>query len=131
MNKADFKKLKDKWYKKLEDSGFEDAESDEYNLKSWSSVFFLKNTLESWQAKATYYQMASNFLEEYKFDSNIEKAIWEYHANGISARNTSALLKKAKVKSIATSKSKISETVYKLKMKMYEMYMAKKPEYHE
>lgn len=131
MNKADFKKLKDKWYKKLEKSGFEDVESDEYNLKSWSSVLFLRKTPESWEAKATYYQMASNFLEEYKFDSNIEKTIWEYHSNGLSARNTSVLLKKARVKSIATSKSKISEIVYKLKMKMYEMYIAKKPEYLE
>ena len=129
--KDDFKKLKDKWYKKLKDSGFEDVEQDEERLKSWSSVFFIRHTVDEWQAKATYYQMATNFLEEYKFENEIERVIWSYHAHGMGVREIADTLRKAKIKSIGAKKSNIWLVIKKLKKSMYSMYLAKTPEYHE
>lgn len=129
--KAEFQKLKTKWYGKLKKSGFEDIESDEDNLKVWSSIFYLRRSNISWEAKASYYQMASNFLEEYKFTSNIEKIIWEYHSNGIGVRDISKLLKKAKIKSVKTARTSVWLIIKKLRSSMYQMYLAPKEEYHE
>lgn len=128
-SKEDFQKLQKKWYKKLEDSGFEDIESDEFNLKTWSSTFHLKHSLETWQAKAEYYQLATNFLEEYKFNSNLDKIIWEYHSNGLGARKIATILKDAKIK--VSNRTTIWEVIKKLKSSMYEMYLAPKKEYYE
>ena len=129
--KTEYEKQREIWYKKLKKSGFEDIEQDDFNLKTNSSVFFKNHTFEVWTAKATYYQMASNFLEEYKFNSRIEKVIWEYHSNGISFRDISKLLKKAKIKSISTNRQDIWLIVKRLKATMYSMYTAPKEEYHE
>lgn len=129
--KTKFEQLKAKWYKKLEKSGFEDIESDENNLKVWSSIFARKNSPEVWQARAEYYQMATNFLEDYKFSNDVEKIVWEYHSNGISMRDISKLLKKARVKSIPINRQDIGVLIRKLKNSMYSMYVAKQDEYHE
>jgi transposase-like protein len=132
--KPDYEKEKAKWYKKLENSGFVDIEQDEDNLKKWSSVFTAevgKHSLELWKIKAEYFQMATNFLEEYKFDNNVEKVIWEYHANGLSIREIADLLKKARVKSVGVKKSNVSLIIKRLKNSMYAMYVAPTEEYHE
>lgn len=94
----DFKKVKALWYKKLRDSGFEDAESDEFNLKVWSLKFTTPKTVRDWQAKTEYYYMANHFLNNYKFEAPLDKVIWEYHTNGISVREIAKLLKKVKIK---------------------------------
>lgn len=125
--KLSYKEEKDIWYKKLEKSGFVDIEQDEDNLKKWSSVFTKevgKHSLEVWKIKAEYFQMATNFLEEYKFDNNIEKVIWEYHANGLRIREIADLLKKARVKSVGVKKSNIYNIIKRLKNSMYAMYVA-------
>lgn len=137
--KADFKKLKDEWYEKLKTTkskeypnGFQDIEKDEDTLKKYSFQSVFDNTKnKDWQAKATYYQMATNFLEDYKFSTTIEKLIWEYHANGISLRDISKLLTKAKVTSIFVNKDAIFAIVQKLKKSMYSMYLNQQDEYHE
>lgn len=127
--KVDFKKLQEKWYKKLEKSGFHDIESDEDNLKVWSSIFAAKHTKEVLQAKISYYQMASSFLEEYKFSSNVDKIIWEYHTNGIGVRDIAATLNKTKI--LKTNRTDVWKIIKRLKHTMFDMYMAPKKEYYE
>lgn len=128
----DFKKLQDKWYKKLKKDGFEDIEDVEKDqLKNWSQNMFSKSMTQAggWQAKAEYYSLASRFLSEYKFSRSIDKVIWEYHAEGISNRDIATTLKKARVKKIG--RGTVGNILKALKNKMYEMYLAPKKEYHE
>jgi hypothetical protein len=117
-----FQKLQQKWYAKLEKSGFKDIEQDEDNLKRWSSDFTTKKFLDTYEAKADYYYMATQFLNDYKFETQIERVIWEYHAEGISNRNVAKLLKKVK---ISMSHSSVLIIVSRLKKIMYALYKAR------
>lgn len=117
-NQANYKKERAKWYAKLKKSGFEDIEANENSLKSWSSKFVRadKTSMTSWQAKQEYYYQTTHFLNSYKFESNLEKAIWEYHSNGISVREIAALLNKTKV--IKTNRQSIWLIIKKLRLAM-------------
>jgi hypothetical protein len=89
------------WYKKLKKSGFDDIEQDEFYLKKWSNRFenlAASNDPEHWfKPKQDYYYYATQFANTYKFKSNKEKLIWEYHSNGISMREIAKLLKKVRI----------------------------------
>jgi len=126
---TEFETLKDQWYKKLEDSGFDDIEQDEFKLKAWSSQLFIHSTQTSWEAKAIYYQMATNFLEEYKFSSKLDQIIWEYHANGLGVREIAKIVSRLKVKK--KEKDTIARIIAGLKIKMFTMYLQPMKEYHE
>ncbi len=117
-SQASYKKERAKWYAKLKKSGFEDIEANEHSLKSWSSKFVRadKTSITSWQAKQEYYYQATHFLNSHKFETNLEKAIWEYHANGISVREIASLLNKTKV--IKTNRQTIWLVVKKLRSLM-------------
>lgn len=117
--KASYEEERDKWYKKLEREGFTDIEQDDDNLKVWSSVFAKKHSIEQIQAKQSYYQMATNFLEDYEFEIRREEIIWTYHSEGISYRNISKLLKKVRIK---LSHTAVQNIVHKLKISMYLLY---------
>ncbi len=107
------------WYKKLEQSGFKDIEKDEHRLKQWSSKLNTDVVRRNWEAKNEYYSMARRFLNNYKFESNLEKNIWAYHAEGISARNISKLLKKVRINKYFVTISVITRRLaYEMK-KMY------------
>lgn len=96
--KTPLKKLQETWYKKLADSGFEDIEADEWNLKKSFKSTMLKTKhglIRSgrWQASHDYYYMAEHFLNSHVFKSKLDRIIWEYHSNGISVRDIGDLLK--------------------------------------
>lgn len=118
----DYQSLKTVWYAKLKKSGFKDAEKNEHRLKQWSSKFKAPNIRNSWDSKHEYYSMARQFLNNYKFESNLEKAIWEYHVEGISYRNIAKLLKKVKT-SITPNKDNINTIVNLLEIEMKIMLM--------
>ena len=128
-SKTDFDLLKDEWYKKLEDSGFQDIEQDEERLKSWSSQRYIHSDPVNWAAKFAYHQMATNFLEEYRFKNKLEQAIWEYHANGLSAREIVKVLKSLNVPK--HSRQKLDQIITRLKTKMFDLYRMPMKEYHE
>lgn len=106
MKKSDFKKLKDLWYQKLaKETDFEDIEKDE------RSEYVIRKTLSlkinhkkslfrtgAWIAKYEYYRMADDFLHIGVFDCDLDRIVWEYHANGISLRNISKLLEKVGIR---------------------------------
>lgn len=121
---SEYERLKKLWYKKLKDSGFEDVETDEDRLKVWSSTLFGKSKglvqNGGWQAKASYYQMTSDFLIDNRFETEIDKVIWEYHSHGISVRDITSTLRKAKVK---TNRQYVWEIINRLQTKMKQRYM--------
>lgn len=129
---ASCKKLQKTWYKKLSDDDFEDIERHgkyEGMLKVYSSEFYSKDyPLEVRYAKQEYYQLATNFLEDYRFDKNLHKVIWEYHSMGISYRNIVKLLKSVKINSDTTS---VKEIIQGLRVKLFDMYLLPKKVYRE
>ena len=119
--RTEYEKQKAFWYKKLKEAGFEDIESDENNLKSWSSKLARKNPPEIWQAKATYYSMARSFLNSHTFQNNLDKIIWEYHTEAISVRDIVETLNKTKV--IKIGRDTVWLTIRRLENAMKKLYM--------
>lgn len=120
--KTDLVKQQKIWYKKLKDSGFEDIESSEDSLKSYSNRTFNltdKNQHGGWQFKAEYYRMASHLLHDHEFKNERQKYIWELHTNGISVRDISRLLKKSGMKSNHQS---VWLVVKNLRQTMFRLY---------
>lgn len=94
LNKPEFDKLQAEWDKKLAESGFEDAEQRDGNLKLWSSMLFkVHHNPTLYQAKEEYYRLAGQFLHDHKFVDDTERAIWELHAEGTSMRDIVMTLK--------------------------------------
>lgn len=121
LNPNDYQAQKKYWYAKLRASGFDDVELSDTTLKLGSEQFRRPRSLNSWQAKATYYQMASNFLNDYKFKTRLERIIWQYHSEGISVRDIADTLKKAKVHK-KMGKDAVWTVVHRLEVLMKEMY---------
>ncbi len=98
-----FKKLNAKWQEKLKKDGFKEQEeatevTDIHGvkkvgdrLKSWSTSFF-RGEINStqYEAKVTYFRLAGQFLHEYRFKNELEKRVWEHHANGLSMSKIAA-----------------------------------------
>jgi hypothetical protein len=119
-----FEKLKKEWYTKLKKEGFEDIERHEsatFALKSSSNKFNTADVARDYYAKSEYYSMARKFLHDYKFSSNLEKVIWEYHTEAISARDIAKLLVKVKV--IKPNKDNISQIIARLAQEMKKIYL--------
>lgn len=119
--KATYEELKSVWYKKLESKGFKDIEKNELQLKSYSTEFARPPTVRNWHAKSEYYSMAGQFLHNYKFESRLERIIWEYHINGIGSRSIARVLNKAKVSNIYGTK--VFQIIQRLVREMKKMYL--------
>lgn len=101
MKKSDFNKLKDKWYAKLERTGFHDIELKSGHLENNStSGGTIDPRRVTWESQAEYYQMATDFLNDWQFEDRIERIIWEYRANGLSPRSIAKTLNKVRRKKI-------------------------------
>ena len=124
--KVDLRKLQKEWYAKLAKEGFRDIERNPDRLHTYHSDLFafqkrLQHSYGGQQCKADYYALATSFLNEYKFERELDKIIWEYHAEGISARDISRLLAKAKVANI--QKTRVWELISNLEHRMKLMYL--------
>jgi hypothetical protein len=117
----DYNKIRALWYKKLEKEGFKDIEDDQGRLKAWSSRFSHTRIKELYEDKQPYYNMATQFLNDYKFESRLEKIIWEYHANALSVRDITTILRKTKV--AKTNRTTIWQTIKRLEEHMKRMYL--------
>lgn len=112
------KKLIADWDKKLKNSGFEDIEQRDENLKRWDSYFFklkVKGNSVLQESKEIYFRLAGQFLYENAFESVEERRIWEMHCNGVSMRGIVSALKKKGHKSY---KFKVQTTIERLADKM-------------
>lgn len=130
--KQTFKQLQDKWYAKLEKSGFVDIENDR-GLKHYSTSLAnyrreYSHRNEHWKHTTEYYILAEHFLNEYKFDTKFQRNVWEYHSSGISIRDIVLLFKKVRIK---TDRNELHKIIKALKHKMYSMYLEPKQEYRE
>lgn len=100
MNQQDLKRLKDKWYKKLEATGFEDIEdvnSPREMLKRWDSTWFFNNCDElQFKTRHRYFIMATHFLNSHDFESRFERRIWSLHCEGFSCREIASVVDSSK-----------------------------------
>ena len=124
VKKLSLRALKKHWYKKLKDSGFDDIEYAGGTMRIghprrtaiWDP--FLRECTEE------YYAMCTNFLNEYKFKNNLERAIWEYYSNGLSVREISVILKGLKTKrKIGKSHDSVWRLIKDLESKMKKKYL--------
>jgi hypothetical protein len=121
LKEKSYKQLRQEWYKKLKAEGFNDIERRDGEFKdSWGIPTQLRVSTVFWEAKQEYYYWAEHFLNDYKFDSEIDKAIWEYHMNGIGYRKISDTLAKVNIK---MSRQTICRLVMKLKNIMLTRYI--------
>lgn len=96
--------LKLKWDEKLKKSGFEDIESDEYNLKNWDSFRFQRLfTPDQFEANQRWWELVSQLTHEFKFKSARDKKIWSLYTSGETVRNIS--------KKVKYSKTFVSKTI--------------------
>lgn len=116
----EFKQLDAEWKKKLKDSGFEDLEDDQENIDRGSWDFRRPKAIRAHQTKTEYYYMATQFLNDYNFDTELEKIIWTYHTEGIGVRNISKILNAAKISTL--KKQAIHNIIMHLNRNMRELY---------
>lgn len=92
----EFKALHAKWEKRLEKEGLPDLETADGQLKGISHASFFKahyNQVDA-EAKEEYYRQAGYFLYDHKFQTELERKIWELHCEGVSIRDIVVILKK-------------------------------------
>lgn len=114
------KKLQKIWYKKLKSSGFNDLEHADGTMNSSSMVTHTWKTPLQIEVATAYYELANRFLNEYEFQSEIDRSIWEYHSNGISYRNIVKLLNKVNIR---LKKDSIWRKISSLRSKMKARYL--------
>lgn len=92
--KSEYEELRDTWYAKLRADGFRDIEQGETSATRAVSKSYLKLDDAYRQSVQDYYCLTTHFLNDYKFDSEIEKVMWEYYSEGLSMRNIAKILQK-------------------------------------
>jgi hypothetical protein len=119
-----FQKLKEKWYKKLEKTGFEDIEQNEGALKVWESFAFSNHRYNrhTFAEKQEYFSLAGRFFHEHEFESDKVKEIWRLHSEGYSL---SGIYDKVKTKKRGFSRPNIYLIVKKLQKEMFKKYATK------
>lgn len=116
----EFKALNDKWQKKLKKSGFEDIEDEKGNIDRGSWDFRTKKVLYSYQTKVEYYYKATQFLNDYNFETPLDRAVWTYHVEGIGRREIAKLLQKLKMSTL--EHASIGFIIVRLNKEMVEFY---------
>jgi len=94
--KKDFINLRNFWYKKLKENGFNDKEvlfinepvlmQYEYTRMATSKLKYDKFTANRIDEYRQYYVICENYLENGKFESENHKKIFYYHVNGMNVR---------------------------------------------
>lgn len=80
------RKTQEKWYQKLQKSGFKDIEDGENYLKTWDSFQGPDQNPLLNSAKADYYGQARHFLAVYDFKYKYHKQMFEMHTEGLGYR---------------------------------------------
>jgi hypothetical protein len=132
LSRTEFLALQKFWYQKLADSGFVDIEETRYKQDPLERVASGSTTASSlnkfsptWvNSKKEYYELATRFLLEHKFETELERIIWEYHTNAISVRNITKLLNKLEFNASYVT---LWRTVNKLRNEMKVKYSVNPP----
>lgn len=98
-SQTSLKKIRDYWYEKLKDEGFDDIEdtnSPNEMLKTWSYAFFrlqAQNSFDYFNFRQDFYSYLDQLLTRFKFKSVYHERIIELRSNGLSLREISRALK--------------------------------------
>jgi tRNA G26 N,N-dimethylase Trm1 len=117
-----FKELRNEWYEKLKEAGFEDIEdtkSSPERLKRWDSSYFSDKRITKIMrdSQEQYYYEATHLLVTHKeVFTPITHKVWELHSNGYSCRNIADELSQNGIK---TNKDMINKTINKIKKLIY------------
>ena len=87
---ANFKALKDAWYERLKEDGFQDAEKevgDSMELKQRSGAPFrhAKSELDR-KSKEEYFTLLAQHIHESEFRNDIDQLILTWYANGLKIK---------------------------------------------
>lgn len=128
----EYERQKEIWYKKLKDTGFDDIEVNYKNLEHIRELpeAFRQHSLPQTQvfnqikreSTVAYYNMATTFLNDYPFQSERDRVIWEYHSNGLTIREIANLLKDAGLPNV--SRNPIWQTIKRLETEMKSLYLS-------
>ena len=120
--KTNFKLEQEKWYKKLKESGFKDIEHADGSLNVTNPRSFHFKDEDLRQSVQDYYCMAYHFLNAYKFISELDKVMWEYHTEGLSIRNIVKTLNKAGFDKV--NRTSVWKCIRRLENTMKELYLS-------
>ena len=113
-----FPALKAHWYRKLQESGFEDAEDAQGNLKE-REPFTLSRGAQGdktfCDSKETYFRLAGVFLYAHTFETKLERKIWQLHAEGLPVRRIAEICNRSNRK---VTRMRVQNTIEKLRVKM-------------
>lgn len=79
--------LKKEWYARIKADGFSDIEYPSGHLKKFNV------SIHKMEEAKRYFTVATDFLNQYIFDSELDRNIWDCHAQGFSIRQTAQILK--------------------------------------
>lgn len=130
MDPKELRSLQKVWNKKLEKSGFVDIEkpngdliqpaSEPFRYRPEHSGGFSKALPASKVMydgiKQQYFEIAQDFLNDYKFETRLERVIWTMHVDGMTIRDISAKCKSGRWK--AVSKSHVGRRILALSVIM-------------
>jgi hypothetical protein len=115
-----YEQLRRKWYKKLADTGFEDAEDEWGRLHKYHSYKFMDQsftqTPEQMLITQSYYSQAGELLAEFAWKDKTHRKIWELHCEGKTLLEICAGLKKTRCRKLA--KSQVDRII-----KQYQQYI--------
>lgn len=114
-NSPQFKKLQDEWYKKLQDSGFDDIEHEDGKLRTGPNNNFESQVINASmhvEAKTEYFRQAGFFLHDHKFQDDFDRLVWGLHTRGLSVRE---IVKALKFNGISTYRREVDEKIRELK----------------
>lgn len=100
--------LKARWYQKLKESGFKDAEDKNGRLKDWPNQRIPRDySTDTFKEKQEYYRLASQLYYDYPFPNTLHHRIWGLHSAGESLREIAQKLRSKKNKLNKDSLQKI------------------------
>lgn len=103
----DFKKLQAEWYK---EAGYEVETSERTINDSHGRYYYTEYGHEKFSANQRYYELAGQFLHDYKFKDEKHKKIWILHSEGVTIRQIA--------KTLEISKTVVHRTIKYLKEEM-------------
>ncbi len=118
----EFQQLQQEWAQKLKSSGFADIEQDEDHLKQWSDYFKNQYSIDEFEAKKEYFEMAERFFMEFDFKRVVKtkaelsfyKRVWRRHYQGMTTAKIALKLD--------VTYAKVQACLNKLKRNMFKLY---------
>lgn len=118
----EFQQLQKEWAQKLKSSGFKDIEFDEDNLKQSSDYFKNQYSVQEFEAKKEYFEMAEQFYKEFDFRRVVKtkeqmsfyKRVWYRHYQGMTAAKIAV--------NLDVTYARVQACLNKLKRSMFKLY---------